>query len=236
MSPRVKRGFWNEFTEKQFSPGKQTPREYYQRLTYLLKNCPEFAPTESFDHLMVDKLVNTMPSTWAAVLNSIHEDPNQKPEHIVQRLENYHQNLRQQIKTNQNSMFKVEKKSVKKFTGKNQIPANSREPKPETKDVFQTTENVEKIEKVGYQSRQGPYSVNSTTTQYVPRCYKCGKMGHISPNCPEERRNDEKGLKGVHGAKGSSKGKGKGKGKGGKFGGKSSSKSEGKTGKGKGKN
>ena len=223
-NPRIKKGFWHEFTTTKYNPQKKTPYEFYHRMHWLLRNCPEIAPAGSVqDQLMRDKLMDSMPPTWAHILNTIHEDPNKDPAHIAQRLENFYQNARTAGRNSEYAqiMFTgtlappTKRPKVDQPTPPPQ-PAKAPQPSPK---VLKTTEVTPPPVK---KDRPEPYKVQTV----YGICWNCGDPGHYINECPKP---PQKGKgKGV--GKGGSKGKGKGKGgKGGKKGkGKGGKTSEGK--------
>ena len=219
-SPRSKKQFWHGFITSQYSPLKKTPYEWYHRVSWLLKKCPDLAPAGTVsDQFLRDKMIDGMPHTWARVINTIHEYPNKEPAHIAQRLENYYQNLR--TSSNKSDFAKIlltgmEKKEppTKRPTTNAPQPDFPPQPPPTPApgaQVLRTTEDGAPIPRTAGQ------------------CWSCGAADHYFYNCP---KSPTKG-KGTNKGKGEGKGGKNSKGKGGKGGKDGKKGKKGKKGKGK---
>ena len=218
-NPRNKKMFWNEFNTSQYNPTKKTPYEWYHRLSWLLKKCPEVAPSGTVsEQLLRDKLVDGMPHTWAHVINTIHEDPNKNPAHIAQRLENYYQNLR--TSSNKAEFGRILRAGI---TPKAPVPkrqrGNTPQPQPDfppTPPPAPTPAPSETILAAG----EG----GAGNRKIYGQCWTCQSPDHYYFNCPlnpNKKKGKDKGdgkggknSKGKGGKEGKKDKKGKGKGKG----------------------
>ena len=157
-----------------------------------------------------------MPSTWAHIINTIHEDTNKDPAHIAQRLENYYQNLRSGSKKTEfatamlTGIRKTDLPTPMNKRPKTNAPTPDFPPQPP-----QPTAPPTKIlfADLPYTGSRG-------------QCWLCGAPDHLFYECPKKEAAANGREKGK--GKGGKDAKGKGKGKGGKGGKKGKGKGKGK--------